>query len=305
MKNKIIILITLLASVVLLNSCLKDDADYWKDGVAGKMYATVLNSTLQSEGLAPVPDEVTFSFMVNIASDTPPSSDVTLTLAIDPDAVTAYNTQTGKAYLAYPTAEILTPTVTIAAGTRTAMVSFKVWGADALNACDNYIAAVTIKTVSDPNIKIASNMKSYLLSLPISNPYSGNYKCVGYRKHPTLGIFPVDKFEAASTVDCKTIRKSGMGDYPYDVTIEVTTETMQVLGVTCNKVNVAVIDPATNAYVASGYGQYDTFTGDATQVPIPASPDVNYYNPVTRTFVLNYYYNSAANRIAYEVLTRQ
>jgi len=31
---------------------------------------------------------------------------------------------------------------------------------------------------------------------------------------------------------------------------------------------------------------------------------VNYYNPVAKIFVLNYYYNTAAPRIIYEVITR-
>ena len=303
MKNKIIVIITFLAGIVLLNSCLKDNADYWKNDVAGKMYATVLNPTLQSLTLQPVADEVTFSFMVNIATDQPPTSDVTVTLAVDPAAITAYNTRTGKAYLPFPNVQLLTPTVTIAAGTRTAMVSAKVWGADALNACDNFIAAISIVSVSDANITIASNMKSALLSLPISNPYAGDYHVVGYRQHPPLGFFDVDKVETFKTVDCKTVRKSGFADYPYDVVIEVTANTVDVLGVTCYKCNVSVIDPATNDFVA-GQQQFPTFTGTATHAPIPLTNDVNYYNPDTKTFVLNMAYNAAAPRIAYEVCTR-
>lgn len=303
MKNKIIVFITFLAGSFLLNSCLKDDADYWKDDVAGKMYATVLTPTLQSLSLKPVADEVPFSFMVNIATDVPPASDVTLTLAVDPTAVVAYNARTGKDYLAYPSVELLTPTVTIKAGTRTAIVSGKVWGADALNACDNFIAAVTIQSVSNTNIVIASNMKSYLLSLPISNPYAADYHTVGYRKHPTAGIGPVDATQNLATINCSTVIKVGVGNYSaYNAKIEVTKNVMVVGGVDCFKVNVTVIDPALDEAVAGG--QYDTFTGDNTVAPIPVTNAVNYYNPVTKVFVLNYYYNTAAPRIIYEVLTR-
>jgi hypothetical protein len=304
MKNKIIVIITFLAGLVLLNSCLKDDADYWKDDVSGKMYATVAVPTLQALSLAPTTDTVPFTFMVNIATDEPPSNAVTLTLAVDTNAVHEYNARKNTEYKPYPSVELLTPSVTILPGARTAMVSGRVWGADKLNACDNFIAAISIKSVSDANITIAANMKSYLLSLPISNPYAADYQCVGYRKHPSLGFFDVNKAETLSTIDCKTVRKSGFGDYPYDVIIEITTDPIVVLGVNCYKCKVSVIDPDTDDLVGSGQGQFETFTGDATHVPIPLSNDVNYYNPETKTFVLNMYYNAAANRIAYEVLTR-
>lgn len=309
MKNKIFLSIAFLAGIFIFISCLKDDADYWKDEVAGKMYATVAVPTLQTMGLQPVAGEVSFSFMVNIATDALPTKDITVKLKVDGDAVTKYNTQSGKNFLLYPNLRIENPTITIAKGTRTATVNCTVWGAETLNACDNYIAAISIDEVSD-NIPIASNMKSYLIALPIANPYAGDYTAVGYRKHPTLGMFYIgatagaSAVETAKTVNCSTIRKSGFGDYPYDMTIEVTTNTIVVQGVTCYKCIVHVIDPSTDAPV-DGEKMYDTFTGDANAIPKPVTNDVNYYNPVTKTFVLNASYNASAPRIAYEVLTRK
>lgn len=305
MKNRIIVIFTFVTGLFLLNSCLKDTNDYWPDDVAGKMYATVFKPALQTLPLSPVPDTVDFSFMVNIATDQPPTSDVTLTLAVDPTAVTAYNARTGKSYLAYPKVRLVTPTVTIPAGTRVGTVRAKVWGANELDACANFIAAVTIKSVSDPNIMIPSNMKSYLLALPISNPYAGTYQVVGYRKHPSLGFFDVNKEETATTVDCKTIIKSGFGDYPYDVKIEITADPITVAGrENCVKCNLTILDPSTTLKV-DGSGQYATFTGDNTHVPIPLTNDVNFYDKDKKVFVLNAFYNSAANRIMYEVMSRK
>ena len=289
----------------LLNSCLKDDADYWKEDVAGKMYATVLTPTLQTLSLKPVADTVEFSFMVNIATDTPPAFDVTLTMMVDTAAVTAYNKRSGKSYKAFPTVLITNPTIKIAAGTRTGMVYGKLWGADVLDVCDNFMAAISIKSVSEASIAIPSNMKSYLLSLPIANPWAGTYYCSGYRLHPSypgqrLGV---DQNETFSTVDCKTVIKVGTGDYSsYNCQVEVTRDIITVEGVDCYKVLVTVIDPSNGTEVAGG--QYDTFTGDASFAPVPVTNDVNYYNPDTHTFVLNYFYNTAAPRIIYEVLSR-
>ena len=271
------------------------------------MYAQVATNVKQSMGLAPVADTVSYSFMINIATDVPPTTDVTVTLKVDTAAVAAYqaaHTSDSANYKPYPTVKILNPTVIIPKGTRVGYVNVIVWGADALDACSNFIAAISIDQVSN-NIPIAGNMKSYLMSLPISNPYAGDYHVVGYRKHPSAGILPVDKIETASTVNCSTIIKTGFGDYPYQMSIKVTSNTITVLGDVCYQCIVTVIDPSTGAPVASGQGMYNTFTGSAATTPVPPTNDVNYYDPVKKIFVLNAYYNTNAPRIAYEILTRQ
>jgi hypothetical protein len=305
MKNKIKVISILLAGFFVMNSCLKDTADYWKTEVAGKMYATVLVPTLQTMPVKPVPDSVNFSFMINIATDALPTQDITITMKVDSNAVTAYNTRTGKSFLPFPTVGIINPTVVIAKGTRTAIINCVVWGADKLSACSNFIAAISIDQVSG-GIPIADNMKSYLLSLPISNPYAADYHGVGYIIHPTAGLISADATVTASTINCKTVvaTLAYPGLSPFDYDIEITSNTLVVLGVTCFKVNVIIIDQSTGAPYSLGYGQYTTFTGSATTVPIPLSNDVNYYNPVTKQFVLNVFYNSSAPRNIYEVLTR-
>jgi Domain of unknown function (DUF4361)/Domain of unknown function (DUF1735) len=277
MKNKIIVIITFLAGLFLLNSCLKDNADYWKADVAGKMYATVLNPSLQSLALKPTTDTVTFSFMLNIASDQLPTSDVTITVAADPAAVTAFNTRTGKSYLSFPTFEVLTPTVTIAAGTRTAMINGRLWGADKLNACDNFIAAISIISVSDANIPIASNMKSYLLSLPISNPYEGSYHSTGVFHHPLNGDRVINEDKILKTVDCKSVSTT-VGDLA----------TGEVI-FTVNLDNSVTISGA----------------GISLAQPSIQGPGTNTYNPLTHTFTVDYYYvGSGGNRSMQETIVR-
>ena len=277
MKNRIIVISTLFAGLLLLNSCLKDTADYWPDEVAGKMYATVLKPALQSKTLKPTADTVDFSFMINIATDQLPTTDVTVTLAVDPTAVTNYNTMNKikdeDKYLAYPTFKILNPTVTIKAGTRTAIINGKIWGADKLSACDKFIAATTIKSVSDPNIMIPSNMKSYVLSLPISNPYEGVYKSTGTFVHPTGGTRIIDEDKVLSTVDCKTV-KGFVGDLgAYDAKFTVNAD---------NSVTISGSVSATQPLIQSG---------------------VNKYDPATRTFTVNYYYvGGGGSRVISEVL---
>lgn len=300
MKNRIIVIFTFVTGLFLLNSCLKDTADYWSEDVAGKMYITVLKPTLQTLSLQPTSDTVPFEYMINVATDQPPTTDVTVTVEVDNSAVTAYNTRTGKSFLAYPKIRVLTPSVTIKAGTRTAYIKAEVWGADSLNACDNYMTAVTIKTVSDANIMIPSNMKSYILALPINNPYAGNYATVGYRIRPGNPTEPIVAEQTFKTVDCKTVQKNGFGNYSsFDIVIEVTDEVMVVDGVDCFKVIATPVD-ANGATVG---GMFTSWKGDSKTPPAPPTnpTEINYYNPLDDYFVLNCYYTSSAgDRIMYE-----
>lgn len=302
MKTRIIVIFTLVTGLFLLNSCLKDTADYWPDEVAGKMYITVLKPTLQSLSLEPTTDTVSFEYMLNLATDQLPTKDVTVTVALDSSAVLAYNARTGKEYKVYPDSsiQVLTSTVTIAAGTRTAIIKGRVWGADVLDPCDNYMTAITIKSVSDPAVMIPSNMKSYIMALPINNPYAAKYNTVGYRIRPGNATEPIVADQFFNTVDCKTVQKNGFGNYSsYDIVIEVTPETMIVGDVTCFKVKATPVD-ANGATVG---GMFTSWKGDPATPPAPpANPnEINYYNPKTKTFVLNcYYYSTAGDRIMYE-----
>jgi hypothetical protein len=306
MKNRLIVFVSTLTLIFTLGSCLKDDVgEYWPDGVAGKMYATVVKATLQQLALQPVAGDVNFEFLVNIATDALPTEDITVTFKIDPAAVTTYNTDFSKSFKPYPNVQLLTQSITIAKGTRNGYAKGKVWGAESLNACDNYIAAISIesaKTASGKDVPVAGNMKTYLLALPIANPYAGNYRNLGYRIHPSYtDPLAVDKTVTCSTVDCKTISKFQMGDYTtYNCYIEITSATMVVNGKTVYKVNVSSPDVAKENWV-----QYTTFTGSSTTTPVPPSNDVNYYDPSTKTFVLNYaYLSSGVARKIYEVVTR-
>jgi hypothetical protein len=304
MRNKIFKITFFLAAVLLLSSCLKDKVgEDWTSSLKGKMYAEIWQAGFKSMGLAPVPDEVTFKFLVNIASDAAPTQDITVSLAVNQDAMDRYNAAKGTAYKLYPYIEVLDPTVTIKAGTRNAYAHVRIKNADQLNACDNFMAPISITDATGGVVvSEALNNGSRLMALPISNPYAADYHCVGYRIRPGNPTEPVDAIETLSTINCKTVTKTGFGNYSaYDIEIEVTPATVVVGGVTCYKVIATPIDPATGNSVG---GMWDVWTGDATLKP--ADLTINYYNPVTKVFILNcYYVSSAGNRIMYETLTRE
>jgi hypothetical protein len=284
MKIKITFFLSFLAGMLLLVSCLKDNVgDYWKDDLAGKMYATVPSYTLQSLALQPVPGDVTFTFLVNIATDALPTEDITLTLAADQAAVAQYNTDHNKSYKTFPTVQVLTPTIVIAKGTRNATAKGKVWGAEVLNACDNFMTAITItsaKTASGKDITIAGNMKSYLLSLPISNPYAGVYHASGVFTHPTAGARTINEDKQLSTVDCKTVTCSA-GDLGGDPSTWV----------------ILTINTDFSVTISGGLS--------GSQPYLPQTGKLNKYDPATKTYILNYYYvGSGGNRLIQENLVR-
>jgi hypothetical protein len=306
MKNKTFMIISFLAATFMLSSCLKDKiGEDWTSSLKGKMYAEVWNGGFQALGLQPVPDSVTFKFLVNIATADLPTEDITLTIGIDTGVIRRYNKVKNTAYKQYPYIDIINKTVVIKKGTRNAYVHVKVWHADLLNACDNFMAPIAIKSATGGVIIAdALNSGARLMALPINNPYAGTYNSVTYRIRPGNATEPWVAQEVFSTVDCKTVIKNGFGNYgSYNIKIEVTANTMVVAGVTCYKVIATPVD-ANGAVVG---GMWDTWTGDPATPPAPpaVATDINYYNPVTRVFVLNCWYTSAAgNRIMYEVHTR-
>jgi len=193
--------------------------------------------------------------------------------------------------------------VVIKAGTNTGYISVKF---NPSNLALSNICGVKLTAVSDPRYVI-SNLATGYVKFGIKNQYDGNYLATGYRIRPGNPTEPIadGTIEPFNTVNATTVIKVGFGNYTsYSIQIEVTTNTIVVGGVTCFKVNATPVD-ATGAVKG---GMFTTWTGDPLTLPKPpTNPDeINYYNPVTKTFVLNcYYISGAGNRIMYEVDTLQ
>jgi hypothetical protein len=277
------------------------------------MYAEVWKGGFQSLALAADPAPVTFKFLVNIASDQPPTTDITVTLAVNDSARTKYNRLNGTSYKLFPYITILTPTVVIKAGTRNAYAYAQVSNANLLNACDQFMAPISIvDATGGVLISDAVSNGSRLMSLPISNPWAADYDVVGYRIRPGNptefigGVSGTHVTQTYSTVSCKAVSKVGFGNYTtFSINIEVLTTTMVVNGVTCFKINAIPYDPTTG--LSTGY-MWTTWQGDAAGLPAPPTNNtwINYYNPIAKVFVLNCAYTSSAgDRIMYEIATRK
>ena len=235
---------------------------------------------LQAQALQPVAEPDTFKFLVNIATDKLPTKDIKVTLAVNDEARTRYNEKKGTAYLLYPYIEIINPEITIKAGTRNAYAYVKVWNADQLNACDNYMAPISIMSATGGVIIAdALNQGSRLMALPINNPYAASYQASGSFLHPVNGPRVIDEVKTFSTIDCRTVSCTP-GDLGGDPLLELT----------INDDNSVTIGGSLSA----------------SQPFLPLTGQTNAYDPATKTFTLNYYYvGSGGNREIHEVDVRQ
>src|ERR1035437_1150310 len=91
MKNKIIIILTILTGLFSFTSCLNDTADNWAPEVAGKSYATFLSPGFHAQGIQPIADVVEFECDINIATDALPKTDITLNFAFNNASISAYD----------------------------------------------------------------------------------------------------------------------------------------------------------------------------------------------------------------------
>lgn len=174
MKNKILIIISFLAGALLFNSCLKDKyGEDWTSSLKGKMYAQIVNPGLQSSSITNVATDQTLRVFVNIATDAVPTSDITVTLGIDAAALTKYNADNGTSLVFCPNATIAP--VTIKAGTRNGYAYITLKSANLLSMDKAYAIPVSITAVNNPSVIIASNFKTSIIQVPISNPWEGTY----------------------------------------------------------------------------------------------------------------------------------
>lgn len=290
MKNKILIIITFLAGTLMFNSCLKDKLNSdWTSSLAGKMYAEIPNNGKQAITITPDPTDQDIRFLVNIATDALPTSDITITVAPDPAALAAYNTANATTYVAYPTFTIVNPTVTIKAGTRNANVHVTLKSANLLNLSTAWMVPISITSASG-GVIVASNKKTVLIATPIANKWEGKYKMLTGSTfsdllNPSFYLNFPDNYalETAGpySVNVKDLGTSSANGYARLVWSAPGSGTYY--GSFCA---VFTVDPITNKVtsVVNYYGQPATNGRSAALDPA----GINTYNPVTKTFDVTY-----------------
>ena len=276
----------LFASVIGLSSCLED-----------KGYTDIVNAVgaepivsifggdggALKTGIFKIDTLVEVKYEVNLGSIDPLNKDLALTMGATQSAtdfLVATNKRRASAgddpLEALPVSAYSFVNPVIKAGQRDAVFSIKVKLPKTLDFSKEYVIPVGISDAS--GVKISSNlgfMNIFVGGTP--NKFEGAYASTGYFTHPTVPR-AIDRPKALKTVD-KSTSETEFADLAGSATM--------LLKV--NKDNSVTITPQ---------GSAATLAGPFEQV------GVNKYDPVTKSFTLNYQYN-VGSRVITEVIKRK
>lgn len=269
----ILVLAVMTLSVV---SCVKDADSI--DGAGNKYYN--MPAASKAFQLAPISvapaQKAIVQIIRNVTSAAQLNTSSSLTLSFDDAIITAYNATVDTAdwFTALPVAAYspADQTVNFAAGETSKFVEVLVDPTVLDDLSQKY--AIGIKMANTGDYQIANNDKA-VLRLIIKNQYDGEYHASGLFTHPTAGPRDIDEDKTLSTVNANTVETNfaDLGGSGW---------TMQL---TVNADNTVTLTP----------------TGAAN--PGTEQFGENRYDPDTKSFILNYKYNTAAPRIINETIT--
>jgi hypothetical protein len=261
-----------------LSSCLNDDehyVDFKNVGAVAEIPSSAFYGLQDTRSYLKV-TAVTDSFDVNIASPNPPSQDIQVTVSVDEAALNAFNTQNGTTFKVLPASsyQLLTPTVTVKAGSRLAPVSFRL-NTTSLSFTDTYAIPFVIKSATN-GVVVSSNYGTKILAIVPRNNYEGTYQSTGSFNHPTAGVRAINRTKTLSSID------------------ETTSQT-----------EYADLGGSSTMWLKINPDNTVTIIPKGTSAAATVQTGVNTYDPATRTFTLNYRYAGAGgDRIITEKLQR-
>jgi hypothetical protein len=178
MKNTLIRNFSMLLGLTAMlgfSSCVKD-SNYVDFAAVGTTIDIPLGgvSNFSKGSLTESTDEIVKQFAVNVSSPKPLSTDLTVTIAVDEAARTAYNTaQTAVAFEAFPAGSytIDKTSAVVPAGTRTDIVTVK-FDKTKLDPAKSYLLAISITDAQGQTINANYHTKYYSI---IGNDFAGLY----------------------------------------------------------------------------------------------------------------------------------
>ena len=184
MKKRLYIITTLMlsAAALSLSSCLKDDAHFTNFAGVGttielpiEAYTGVGNLIPEANVISSTP--IALPTIVNVASPKPLTSALNVTLALDPAALTAYNTANGTSFAILPPADysVASWTVTVPANQREATLNVNL-NTSLIDPSQQYVLPINIASASGQTIN-QYNTVMYLVQ--VKNKYDGEYTVTG------------------------------------------------------------------------------------------------------------------------------
>ena len=284
--------------VFAISSCIPDGEFL---GDAGQTLVKLFPAEYNKVMLAPVSTSQTVAVIEvrrDVAGQAALNTASTAILKFDKDTVlikqfnningTSFTLLSGALYTSDPApADDGTITVNFNAGDFVRSVIITVPNVFNFDFSQKYALAYKLESVSGTGIKSLASSDITIIEIAAMNEYEGWYHSVGFRDHPTAGVFPVDDDKYLSTVDQYTV-ETYTGDYLYySLLITIDPGAPLANNVTIMSWDVMLFDndPTVNARgIPGGY---------------------NHYDPVNKTYYLYYYYNISAPRVIQETITKK
>ncbi len=289
-------------TTVLLSSCLKDkfnviDPNNGSPSVIEfKMNIAPMSETPEgslytgyAEAYASLPT-VTATYYVNVAGPTPAAKDITVNIGAKSGAVAAFNADkqaNNPAYAGFtemPSTlyQILTPTVTIKAGQRTAEVKVAYKTQD-FDFSKRYAFPLSITSVSSENI--SKNFGTILVNVTAKNQWDGVYSMETgsiVTRYTAPGV-PANDALSGSIAGNSDIQLVSVGANVVEITgLKWAGNSSGVGGIDNLRITV---NSTTNACTMSALGNTSLAN---------ISSGTNSYNPTTKTFTLNFDWNQTS-----------
>ena len=201
---------------------------------------------------------------VNLAANQPAPEDIQVTMVVDPAVITEFNEREDEELKPLPASNynFQTLQITIPKGSREAELNGTIINPSFLET-GKYALGIRIASTS-PSYPISGNYGKQVIALRVKNKYHGTYHATGVFIHPTAGSRPIDEDKELVTVEPNSVQANlgDLGGAGYEMIL------------TIHPNNTVTIEP---------YG---------------VTPNIDYqgpntYDPVTKTFTLNYSYNGA------------
>jgi hypothetical protein len=200
--------------MLMMSGCLKSKDATFTDFTTTQPFVVLQNAGLSSFNSVAFnrgSDTVKYDILVDYAAATNPTSPITVTLGLNPDAITSYNAANPQpGYVVLPTAnyKLLTPTVTIPAGQHYATAKLEIY-TKGLDPAASYMIPIGIVDAGGANKSGNLNTVYYH---SIGNPLAGAYTWLGQRWNSNTGNgLDTTKAQASTPQNNTTVSISPLG----------------------------------------------------------------------------------------------
>jgi len=214
-KHYKILSLAIVFAVTALQSCTKEDSVFDSDSQGGIIEladlpsrATSTNYSIVTKSFDAV-DEIECPITINYTGVSGAPEDITLSVAVNSNALSAYNSAQATTYTELPATlyTVASNTVTIAKGSKTGTFVLRLKTAS-FDFTKSYALGVSIQSTSAGTI--SGNYGTGIYRLVAKNAYEGSYTVTGWFFHPTAGR-AISATKSLATVGA-TVSQAAIGD---------------------------------------------------------------------------------------------